>query len=46
MIWDKYLDLFKFLVPNRKKKKKKEKKEAKLLLNSQDVVKDQMRYSM
>ena len=41
MIWDKYLNLFRFLVPNQEKKK-----EAKLLLNSQDVVKDQMRHSM
>ena len=43
MIWDKYLNLFRFLVPNQEKKKKKE---AKVLLSSQDVVKDQMRRSM
>ena len=42
MIWDKYLNLFRFLVPNQEKKKK----EAKVLLSSQDVVKDQMRRSM
>ena len=29
MIWDKYLDLFKFLVPNQKKKKEKRKKGGK-----------------